>query len=210
MTRTTKIILCITLILGLATAVDARTIRDFFLTENAGVFKMLPTNRRSDMLAYYDVGRLMPTENNLGENATLVKVTDDYLTITTSAVSDVQMALLKSKKDSVILVVTTVKIPSKDSRIQVFDTEWNEISVDKVVKLPEMEDFVVIPKGSKVKKSDVTEQVRFPIISYTVDSLTKQITARQELKEFMSDEDYAKIEPYLAPSVECKYRKGYK
>lgn len=189
---------------SMALPLGARTIRDFFLSESGDVLKSLPASKRADMLAYYDVDRLMPTETNFGENATLKKVTGDYISLTTSASSDVQMKMLTSGRDTMLLVVNTVKMPAYDSRVRLFDKNWKEINPSKAIKLAKMEDFIAIPKGSKLKKEDILGQIRFPIISYTVDSASSQVTARQELKDFMSKDEYAKIEPYLKETVIVK------
>lgn len=201
-----KILFSSVLALSVAMPIGARSIRDFFLTESGDVFKALPSNRRADMLAYYDVGRLMPTTGNFGEKATLEKVTDSYLKVTTSEASDVQMKLLKSGRDTMILVINTVKIPACDSRIRLFTKDWKELSPTKAIKQPKMEDFIAIPKGSKVKKADILGQIRFPIISYTADSVSNVITAHQELKDFMSKEDYRLIEPFLKKELVLKLK----
>lgn len=199
-----KISIITALAVSVALPLGARTIRDFFLSESGDVLKILPASKRADMLAYYDVDRLMPTETNFGEYATLQKVTAGYISLTTSASSDVQMKMLTSGRDTMLLVVNTVKIPARDSRVRLFDKNWKEINPSKALKLAKMEDFIAIPKGSKVKKEDVLGQIRFPIISYTVDSVSSQVTARQELKDFMSKDEYAKIEPYLKEAVIVK------
>ncbi len=192
------------LLTALTLPIGARSIRDFFLTESGDVFKSLPSNRRAEMLAYNDVGMQVPTEGNFGENATLVKVTGTYLSVITSASSDVQMKMLISGRDTTLLVVNTVKIPARDSRVRLFDKNWTELNSSKALKLAKMEDFISIPKGAALKKQDVLGMIRFPIISYTVDSITDEITAHQELKDFMSKDDYKKVEPYLKDSIVVK------
>ena len=182
---------------------EARTVRDFFLSEQGGIFNTLPTSKRQDMLAYYDAGRLMPTENSTGDTATLSLVTDAFLSITTSSVSDVQMAMLVTKKDTTILVVNTLRLPASDSRITAYDTGWNQVDIGKVVELPSLEDFVTLPEGSKMKKSEVTGQIRFPLISYTVDPSTMAITARQHLADFISEEEWEELAPYFLDSLSC-------
>ena len=64
-----------------------------------------------------------------------------------------------------------------------------------------MKDFVRLPKGTKMKPDEVLKRVRFPLISYTINDSAMTLTARQNLKEFMSTDDYAEIAPYLADSI---------
>ena len=202
----TKIIAAAAALLLAAAPSAARTIRDFFLSESGDVLNTLPATHRSDMLAYYDAGRAVTYPNNLGGSDSLILVTDNLISLSTSPVSDLQMAMLTTKRDTFILVVNTVRLPAPDSRLRAFDTDWNEIDADRIVKIPSMDDFVAIPKGSKTKKADITGQIRFPLIAYTVAPVTLALTARQSLKLFMSDDDWQAVEPYLADSISCPYR----
>lgn len=199
-----RILLPVVMVVSVSVPIASRTVRDFFLSENGDVFKAMPSNKRSEMLAYYDVGRLMPTTDNFGGSFTLQKVTESYISVKASESSDIQLKMLTSGRDTTLLVINTVKIPAKDSRLRAFDTSWNEVKLTKAVKQAKMEDFIVIPKGSKKKKADVLGEIRFPIISYVADSVTTRIVAHQELKSFMSDDDYKQIEPYLKGEIVVK------
>ena len=64
-----------------------------------------------------------------------------------------------------------------------------------------MKDFVRVTNGTKKKREDVLKSVRFPLISYTVNDSAMTLTARQNLKDFMSADDYAEIAPYLTDSL---------
>lgn len=187
--------------LSLATAATARNISDFFLSENGDVMRTLPTQRRADMLAYYQAGQNMPITNSLGGVDSLITLTDDHLLIATSSISKVEMAMLVTKSDTTLLVITTVNTPQPDSRIAAYNTLWQPIDITKVLNTPSINNFVTIPKGSKLKKDDIISQIRFAPISMAYNPDTHTITATQHLNELLGDELFEPLAPYLVQSI---------
>ncbi len=183
-------------------ASQARTVGDIFVASTDDALNVIPQNDRAEMLAYLrEAGRVVPTETAYGEEATLLRATDNYLKVRMSCASQIEMLMLTHKRDTVVLVVETVETPAPDSRIMAIDTEGTPLPLDRVFKVPQMKDFVRVTKGTKKKREDVLKSVRFPLISYTVNDSAMTLTARQNLKDFMSADDYAEIAPYLADSI---------
>lgn len=199
--RIKKSIFLLALALCAIAATQARTAGDVFCSSSSDVFNVIPANMRAEMLAYLEVGRVVPVETAYGEEAKLVRATDNYVKVRMSAASEVEMLMLTGSRDTVLLVVQTVETPARDSRITAIDTEGNPLRLDKLLKEPQMKDFVRLPKGSKMKPDDVLAKVRFPLISYSINDSAMTLTARQNLKEFMSTDDYAEIAPYLTDSI---------
>ena len=186
-TKMRKFFLSVLAAACVATIVDARSVRDFFVSEKIDAFNLVEPNRRTEMLAYYDVGRIVPADNNLGGKSALVKVTDNYLAVDMSAASR---------------VVNTVKLPAADSRLTVLNANCEPVSTEKMVKLPEMRDFITMPKGAAISAHDVLNDLRFPLISLSIDDSAMILTAKQNLRDFMGKEEYGKIAPYMTDSIE--------
>lgn len=148
----------------------------------------------------------MPMTNDLGGTDSLISLTDDYLLISTSSISKVEMTMLVTKSDTTLLVITTVNIPQPDSRIAAYDTLWQPVDITKVINTPSIENFVTIPKGSKLKKDDITSQIRFAPISMVYNPDTHTITATQHLDEFLGNELYEPLAPYLVQSISLPIR----
>lgn len=181
---------------------QARTVGDIFVASTDDALNVIPQNDRAEMLAYLrEAGRVVPTETAYGEEAVLLRATDNYLKVRMSCASQIEMLMLTHKRDTVVLVVETVETPAPDSRIMAIDTKGNPLPLDRVFKEPQMKDFVRVTKGTKKKREDVLKCVRFPLISYTVNDSAMTLTARQNLKDFMSADDYAEIAPYLTDSL---------
>lgn len=182
--------------------VNARTIKDFFVSEPGNVLPLLSQSKKMDMVDYLSVGRKIEVENALGVGSHINDATDDYISIQVSESSCVELLLLcGAKNDSVIVAVTTVNLPAKDSRVEFYDTRWNRLDAVKHFKAPVMKDFVSIPKGDKKKVSEVLNAVPMSLIYYSIDPATRNLVARHSLKDFMTKEEYEKIAPYLCDSV---------
>ena len=200
--KTPKAIMIAVLAMVAFAASQARTVGDIFVASTDDSLNVIPQNNRAEMLAYLrEAGRVVPTETAYGEEATLLRATDNYLKVRMSCASQIEMLMLTHKRDTVVLVVETVETPVLDSRIMAIDTEGAPLPLERVFKVPQMKDFVRVTKGTKKKREDVLKSVRFPLISYTINDSAMTLTARQNLKEFMSTDDYAEIAPYLADSI---------
>lgn len=200
--KTLKAIMIAVLAMVAFAASQARTVGDIFVASTDDALNVIPQNNRAEMLAYLrEAGRVVPTETAYGEEATLLRATDNYLKVRMSCASQIEMLMLTHKRDTVVLVVQTVETPVLDSRIMAIDTEGAPLPLERVFKVPQMKDFVRVTKGTKKKREDVLKSVRFPLISYTINDSAMTLTARQNLKEFMSTDDYAEIAPYLADSI---------
>ena len=200
--KTLKAIMIAVLAMVAIAGMQARTVADIFVASTDDALNVIPQNNRAEMLAYLrEAGRVVPTETAYGEEATLLRATDNYLKVRMSCASQIEMLMLTHKRDTVVLVVQTVETPVLDSRIMAIDTKGTPLPLDRVFKVPQMKDFVRVTKGTKKKREDVLKCVRFPLISYTINDSAMTLTARQNLKEFMSTDDYAEIAPYLADSI---------
>ena len=200
--KTPKAIMIAVLAMVAFAASQARTVGDIFVASTDDALNVIPQNNRAEMLAYLrEAGRVVPTETAYGEEATLLRATDNYLKVRMSCASQIEMLMLTHKRDTVVLVVETVETPVLDSRIMAIDTKGNPLPLEIFFKEPKMKDFVRVTKGTKKKREDVLKSVRFPLISYTVNDSAMTLTARQNLKDFMSADDYAEIAPYLTDSI---------
>lgn len=152
-----------------------RNVRDFFCAENGTVFTLLPKNTRLDMLDYYDNGqkKLMPnvmtSDITDGTGSRLVEVTQDKIIVEMSSKSEITIELLYvSKRDTIICVVNTVKLPSLDSRIDFYDTSWNKLNADKIFQVPVADDFFVAGCGED-EKTDALRALPFFVSSYSIE-----------------------------------------
>lgn len=191
---------------------NARSIRDFFVNEPHDLFALIDASTRLDLLDYYDTGRIVSSQNNLGDDTQFIKVTDDFLSIQLSESSEVEMRLLfPSKNDTIIVVNSTIKSPVEDSKLEFFDTNWNTLDTKKFITLPLIKSFISIPKEDKTPQNYILDAIDFPLISYSINPENASITASQNMEKYMSKEEYMKIAKYLIPTITYNFEgKKYK
>ena len=67
-------------------ALHARTVGDFFVAATGDAVHALPQNKRAEMLAYLrEAGRVVPAETEYGEEAAMLRATDNYLKVVITA-----------------------------------------------------------------------------------------------------------------------------
>lgn len=186
--------------------VSTASVRDAFVKENVGIFNVIPSDARLDMLDYYDSGRVVSAKNAFGNGSELIEVIDNFISVKTTSVSSVEMYLsAQGKKDSVIIVNRTLLTPTPDGKIEFYNSAWQQLNTAKYFKTPTITDFIVIPDGVKKSKKEIAEDVDMTFISYTIDGKSGNLVAKQNLEKFLSKEDYAKIKPYLKDSINYEW-----
>ena len=151
--RIKRILILSSAILCMLTTIQGRTIRDFFASEPGRIFTLLPSNTRLDLLDYFDSGKIVWAQNNLGNGTSLSAVDSTSITVVTSESKTVQLRLLtQGSKDSVIAVIETVRTPVPDSRITFYNTRWERLPDGKKFKKPSLSDFFL----SRVSKSHLS------------------------------------------------------
>lgn len=206
-----RFILSAILVLAAAIPSFGRTAKDFFVSDTTAiVFPVLSQSSRLDMLDYYNVGASKETKNLLGGTSILLKATSQYLHLKMSDVSSVEVWIPDTVTPKTVYVVNrTYLTPTPDGNIDVYDSNMQKL--DKVFKMPEVKDFVRIPKGDKKKAKDVVSMVDMLFLSFTIDAESGMITATQNLDRFLVPEEYKALKPYLLKSIRYKWTgKKYK
>lgn len=139
------------LALGLATA-QAQSIKDAFRAMPDSVLPLLTRNDRLDFIDYMEGGAKAEVKNRFGAPATMTALTDDFLSVRTSEVSEVSFKMLPLKpRDNavtpsllyVICMVATCTVDSMgDSSLAFFSSSWEPVPNDKFLAWPQTSDFV--------------------------------------------------------------------
>lgn len=196
-------ILCLFLYILSGFIIQSRTIKDFFISEPNDIFIILDKNTRLDLLDYYDGGRIVSTQNALGEDTQLIDVSNNYLSIQLSESSTVEMQLIfPSKNDTVIVVNQIIYTPVPDSKLMFFNKNWERLNNKNFIKEPTIESFIDIPSSSDKKEKDILNMIEFPLISYSINPQKNTIVVSNGLKEYLTAKEYSKISPYLKNNIE--------
>ena len=100
------------------------------------IFAVLSTNKKLDLIDFAEAGMTARVRNVLDEDVVLEVLTDDYMSLQSSADSWVEVKLLPT---SHLLVNKTYSGPGLDSEVRLYDTQWTLL---QVVPRPEIERFM--------------------------------------------------------------------
>ncbi len=186
-------------------AADTLTAAGVFADLPISVLDLLKTNTRLDMLDYFRADSIWQAPNTMGGTSSLDKVTPDYLNVTLTSVSNLEIKILPVKNGAIAMTVYTVGKPdgASDSEVRFFDSSMRLLPTERYFKLPDLKYFLDIPKG--VKDSDLLSHIPFPSIRLSASSESDMLTGVMTLGPYMPTEDLDAVKPYLRPEVQWKW-----
>ena len=125
---------CIVLLVAsvLTISVNAKSLRDLWTTMPDSILPVLDKNMRTEMVELIDMGVKPEVKNLLGENCVMDTLTSNFLQVTTSQSSSLQMKLLPQESgDSILCVVKTFQAPEKESEVAFYSLAWKGIDAKR-------------------------------------------------------------------------------
>lgn len=168
------------------------------------VVPLLPQRIRLDMLDYGIGGIFKPMRNTLYGYSRLDSLASDYMKVAITDVSNICIGVYPAGKEKAAVLVSYTITPrdaASDSQLICFDGNMNPVPVEKLLRLPDTRDFIVIPKGEKKKPADVAGLIPFPTITYTLNPHAGTLTATLTADAAMTLEDANTLKPYLHPVI---------
>lgn len=166
-----------------------------FISMPAALTPYVTTSMREDMVDFYAVGSKKGVANLLMGESSLEEITDTTFTVKLSSEKSTLSVrkYITVKGDSLYAVISTVAIPSADSSIKFFDSQWNMLDADRLFTPPTLSSFTPDPKDKAAKKA--LENIPFTLLglSFTPDG---QIAARIST-DYLPDEIKATTAPYI-------------
>ena len=180
----------------------ARTIADFFASEPGNVFPLLTRTNRLDLVDYYNSGQTVAVPNNLGGTSQLVALDSAYLKVQTSESTGVEVRMLTTgTRATVIVVIETVLTPVPDSKLALWNSQWQMLRTDKHFKMPGIDDFIM-KKMPRELRADLQDAMIFPLIQLTFKGDRRlQVEATHGLEQFLAPSEFKRFAPYLKPSI---------
>ena len=204
MRRLTSLIMLLMALMPLTTV--ARTITDLLASEPGRIFPLLTRTARLDMVDYYNSGQTVTLPNNLGGESGLVVLDVDYLKLKTSGSKVVEMRMwTDGRKDTVIAVIETVMTPVPDSRLTLWNAQWQPFYTDRLFKMPGIDDFL-LKKMPRDLRADLQDAMIFPLISLTFTGEKHDvIEASHGLQQFLAPAEYKRFADYLRPTLNYRF-----
>lgn len=185
---------------ALLTAASAQTTIDKrFVDAPQSVFPLLDRTTRLDMIDYFNSGMSTPSTNNLNGKSRITSMSPQKIEFSVSDASDYAIALLPAGADNITAVVTTVKNPAPDSRIDFYSPTWTHLATTDYFAAPGLEDWLT-EKGKK-QRADVEAFVPFVLISYDYNPATATLTLTNNTAKFLAPDIFELVEGCLKPTI---------
>lgn len=105
--------------------VHGENIADVFTTMPDSILPLLTDKGRRDMVDFYNNKMEAKVRNRFGDYAQLDTLGEQYLRLTLTKVSTMEMRLLEtSDSTTLVCLIQTVAAPARESRVQFYDTTW--------------------------------------------------------------------------------------
>lgn len=183
----------------------ARTpIRHWLVAMPDSVMPLLTKNNRLDFVDFLDCGMEAVVTNRLDGKSQMRTLTEDYLFMNYTGVSEVEMKLFPvSDTTDVLCMVTTMKVGVCDSRVDFFDEAWHPLDVTDFFDAPQSEAFRTAERNDSADAAWAKMDVYLK--RYILSSGENVLACRLTTLDYLNLEDRKKVSPYLK-TEEIVYR----
>ncbi len=180
-----------------ALAVQARTAADFFKSAPDSIVPLLPANTRLDMVDYFEYGSTTPSRNSFGGDARMLAVAPQVVTLTPAPDVTMQIAALPTaQSDTVVAVVTTVKVPVSISSIRFYNTDWQPVKTP--FTLPSYDQWLT-PEG-QADPATVGMYLPFMPVSASFDPRATMLLLANEAEAYLVKSEFDLVKPLIITS----------
>ena len=190
----------------LADSVSAQLrMRDVFALLPDSVLPLMTKNNRLDCIDFIENDMEARVKNLFDDKVVLDSLTDDFLSLSTSEGSYVEMKLFAEGADSFICVNRTYLGQAADSEVKIYDLSWNFVCR---VARPDVREFLKLSESIDSWTPEMADTLRviraeaefLPLIKASLSSNTRQITWVLQKDEF--SRNIKKVaDKYLQPVV---------
>lgn len=194
--------------LGLVLVLNSLTVSaqtkmvEVFLNMPDSLLLLLTNNDRMDLLDFAESKMTAKVTNRLDAKSTLDRLTDDYLHLTVTNISTLEMKLLPLANDTLpaVVVVKTVEGPAKDSVLKLYASDWSrELEVKSYLDEPQLDDYWTVPLDEMTaEEQELTKQLDPILIEISLSPESNQLTYRRSFG-MLQKKDQPIMEKRLKP-----------
>ena len=176
------------------------------------VLDMLRPSTRLDMLDYYNqADSLLAVTNALGGESRFETVAPDYLKVSVSPVSTLEIKVLQAGKKQIVMTLYTVGDDgmARDTEVRFFDSDLKPLDASRFIKTPTLTDFFSIA-GSGISKAELIEKIPFRAVAYTTGPGDAPLTATFTTLDAVSKEDRDSLTPLMIPALSATWKGSFK
>lgn len=176
------------------------------------VIDMLRPSTRLDMLDYYtQADSILTATNALGGESRFLQVAPDYLKVSVTPVSTLEIKILPVGKKQMVMTLYTTggEDLARDTEVRFFDSQLRPLDRGKILKDPKLTDFFTL-RGSDLGEDDLREKIPFTAVVYTTGPGDVPLTAAMTTLEVISQEDRDLLAPLLRPTLAAPWKGSFK
>ena len=177
-------------------AVARTPMRQWLVSMPDSVMPLLTKNNRLDFVDFLDCGMEAVVTNRLDGKSRMTKLTGDYLHISYTGTSDVEMKLLPVNDTAdVLCMVTTMKAAVCDSRVAFFDEAWHPLDVAEFFDVPRLEAFRSTHRTDSADAAWAKMDIYLKRYSLSPDEAV--LVCRLTTLDYLNREDRKAVAPYM-------------
>lgn len=184
--------------LAMALAGAARTAADFFVAMPSSVLPLFNDTQRQDMVDYYRYGSDRSTDNTFRGKSRVIGESDVVLTVAVAENSQIEVAIIPAKSDTILAVISTVSLPMRDARIDFYDRNWQPLRRQPVA-MPEFTDWIT--KDGEAHLADITLTLDFIPMTISYDAEASTLTFHNNTDEMLAAEDAERLRQWLHQDI---------
>ncbi|MDE7410269.1 MAG: DUF3256 family protein [Muribaculaceae bacterium] len=176
------------------------------------VLDMLRPSTRLDMLDYYtQADSILVATDALGGGSRLETVTPDYIKVSVTPVSTLEIKILGEGKRQIVMTLYTTGGDgvAKDTDVRFFDSRLRPLDASRFLKAPKITDFFSL-KDSGISEKELGEKIPFSTVVYTTGPGEALLDATLTSLEVISREDRELLTPFLKPVLSARWNGRYK
>ena len=192
-----KYLILMLLMLLFCGGASAQSLRELFVAMPEKLLPLLKENDRLDLIDLYEAKMDIQVTNRLDGKSTLKALTNDYLLLSLSASSSMQIKMLPSHNgDTLLCVVNTVIAEAADSRIRLYTKEWQPVD-EEFFTAPATSDFFT-PSDSVGQLLEIAD---IYLVELKLSAEDNTLVAEYTLPQYMTKEDAEHLLPSLRKIV---------
>ncbi len=182
------------------------TAAEVFVELPISILDMLNQSSRSDMIEYYNAGRHhQPVVNAMNGFSHLDTLTNDYLKVNITPVSEFSIRMLPRDKKKEPVAVTIYSLGGTnhayDSHLAFVGADLEPMDEKKFIEAPTLKDFVNLPKDAPLSYDDLKQEIPFPTVKWEANAADTSLSATLTVESFLTQEASDKYKKYIVPTL---------
>ncbi len=193
-----KVILFCLVLWGISVTAQPQNASSMLIMMPDDLIPQLTVNNRKDMVDFAKLNRQDNVLNKFGGNSRITSLCDNFLEVSLSEQSLMQLKILPYKDTIIIGVINTVCAPVCDSRINFYTTDWEDIELSSIWNVPDADDFANAKQKKSQDYKNAISLLDTWLMKFSFEKDDNRIIAEHTVEDYLPEEIAAQIKPYLS------------